>query len=158
MRILVATALLGAFICTANRQAIGQSADKQPSWSRVQSLPLGQDLRVDAKPHNANCKFVAATEATLTCAKDGGYLTFQRADIKFVKLSRRGASAAEGAIPGVVVMATGGVALAADHCAGQFLCGLGPSLLIALGVVIAVIGTVVGALTDFGGQTIYRRP
>jgi hypothetical protein len=158
MRILLAVLVLGTFVSTSNRQAIGQAAPTPSGWARVETLPAGSLIDVHGQPHQAKCVFKSASDDTLVCVKKGVDVTFQRKDIDSIKLPRRGRSAFFGSIPGLAIIAGGFITLAAENCKDQVLCGLGAGLFIALGFVVGVIGALVGSLTEFAGPTIYDKP
>jgi len=147
--------LIFAVTLTASAQAV-----PNPSWSRVQALPVGTNIHVKAKKSTV-CALQSATADTLTCLhKESQKVdTFQLAEIKWVKIPHVGRSAAAGAAPGVVIAGVAGIVEATEHCGlNTWFCGLLPAIIGALGLAGAIIGGIVGALTDFTAPTIYRRP
>jgi hypothetical protein len=125
----------------------------------VQALPAGTSLYLNAKGGHKRCKVESVTADALNCF--GKNAVYPRADIWSIKIGHRGRSALEAAIPGFALMATGGIARAAESCSNQGLisfCGLGPAVVVAGGVAVAIIGAGVGALTNFSKSTIYTAP
>jgi hypothetical protein len=153
MRKLLVVFLLGCTLCTASR-AQTQTPDAGPSWQRLQGLPSGLGISVKARGGSGNCAFKSASEAELVCASSNGTLrTFQRADIKRVRLRHRGRST----LVGLAIGATAGAVAGAATCKKGDIVGPG-ACAVVLGVPGALIGALVGASTDFTHSTVYRAP
>ena len=128
-------------------------------WRVVQALPSGAHVYVYAKAGHKSCTVKSVSADVLTCAAGAKEVAYPRAEISTLKMSRRGRSALFGAIPGVVLIAAGGIGAATKNCGNQaLLCGVGSAVLAAGGIALAVIGATVGGLTDFSRSTIYKAP
>ena len=153
-RLPIALALIFAFTLTAS----AQQAAPTDNWTKVQALTTGTSIRVNTAKLHTRCTLKSETMDALTCVQGKVDVTFPRADIQTIKVGRRVRSAAIGAIPGGIVMAGAGIALATENCTGQLLCGLGAAALLLVGGLVTIIGAGIGAFTDFAGPTISLRP
>jgi hypothetical protein len=124
----------------------------------VEAVRPGTTLYVNAKAGHKGCKVKAVTDDALTCEGGVKGTVYPRAEIWTLKVGHRRRSALEGAIPGGVMIAVGGISLATENCKGEFLCGLGPGIVVAGGAVVAIVGATIGGLTDFSKSTIYTAP
>jgi hypothetical protein len=133
------------------------------NWQRVMALPLGTQVVVKAKAHNMTCNLKAVDAETLTCGPRGvlgnSDVVFQQAEIKLIKIKRRGRSTLIGAGIGGVAGAITGFAATTNNGGGWF----GPNFLrgpATAGMAIGVggIGAIVGVTTDFASSTVYKAP
>jgi hypothetical protein len=133
------------------------------NWQRVQALPIGASIQVQARKSHSNCKLKSVDADTLTCTH-GKDLMFQRTDILAIKIPRRGRStliaAGIGAGAGAIVgAATTGCSTAAKNSfLGCFLTPTRPQGAAIGAVLFGVIGAPIGALTDFAKSTVYKAP
>jgi len=142
---------LMASCCAANAQQT--TSAEGPSWSKLEGLKPGVGISVKAKQHSGSCSFKSATETELTCLVSGVAVVYPRAEIKSVKQHHRGRSTLAGFAIGAAAGALIGAPLGQS---GSFV-GHGAAAVI-IGVPGAIIGTIVGASTDFTHSTVYRAP
>jgi hypothetical protein len=154
---LPATAQTAAAPQPAPAQVVPQTAPPAGSnWQHVMALPINTDVHVAARKSHALCTLKRIDDNSLTCERDTGVgtkeLTFQRNEIKTIKLARRGRSAFIGASIGAGAGATAGAIYACDNhyfaVRGAF------AMIYALAGVFA--GAPTGYLTDFTASTVYR--
>ena len=136
------------------------SAPLSDGWNHVKSLQAHQHMHVAADHGGSTCYFISADDASLTCGRrDGGQKgqhVFPRADVKSIKLTRRGISTAGGLGIGLVAGGVIGAAAIRPDPSG-FNLGLGAARAGAA-VIGGIGGAVVGGTTDmFRGPVIYRR-
>jgi hypothetical protein len=123
------------------------------NWDHLKALPVNTKLHVSADKGGHTCRLVSVDDASLVC----GTHTFQRADVKSVKLTRYAVSYGGGALIGAGVGAVVGLGVSAGTDDAFFkndkasFAGAG-----------AAVGVVVGALVTgpfdlFKGPTVYRR-
>ena len=128
------------------------------NWQRVLALPLGTYLHVGARTRHLPCTLKAVDPDTLTCERDTGVgtreVTFQRTEIKTIKLARRGRSALVGASIGGGAGALGGGIYGLHN---NYFAFRGAFALIYT-FAGAFAGAPTGYLTDFTASTIYRAP
>ncbi len=151
---------LAAVLCLSAATARSQTPSAGANWQRVQALPPNTLIAVKAQSRHETCRLVRVDDDSLQCARkpgSGQTDTFQKGEIKSIKIPRRGRSAWIGA--GVGGAALGAAAFASttnssdDFFGPNFL--RGPATAVgALGG--ALIGGSVGALTDFSKSTIYK--
>jgi hypothetical protein len=173
-RILLAAGLAAALAASMALPAIAQSAvapqsaPPQPAaqtappagsnWQHVMALPINTDIHIAARTRHALCTLKRVDADSLTCERDTGVgskeLTFQREEIKTIKLTHRARSAVIGASIGVGAGATGGAIYARDN---HYFAVRG-----AFAMIYAFAGAFGGAptgyLTDFTRSTVYRAP
>ncbi len=140
-----------ALSCALTTTVFAQSPAAGSNWEHLKALPATTKLHVSADKGGATCKLVSVDDATLVCGKN----TFQKADVKSVKLTRYGTSYGVGAAIGAGAGA--GIGLAATSGDSFFKNDKGKSAGIGL-----VLGAAVGALVTgpadlFKGPTVYRR-
>ena len=155
-RILAALTLCTAL--TANAQSAPAPAGS--NWSRVQALPPGTGLHINGLPHTT-CTFASADADNITCSKSGGKsVTYARAGIKSIKLTHRLRSTLVGTGIGAGTGAIFGFAVGTDHSHGFFGDNaFRGAITLFFGTIGAVVGTPIGALTDFtAGSAIYKAP
>jgi uncharacterized protein YcfJ len=149
MRIVLIALILGAASCVAPPIAGAQNG---PSWERLAGLPAGVSIHVNTKSRHVACKFKSAEADAVTCVSGGAKTeVFPRAEIRTVKLARRGRSI----LAGMGIGAAGGAIIgAASGRNGSFIGrGAGAAILAVPG---ALIGAIVGAFVDFTDTTVYR--
>jgi hypothetical protein len=121
-----------------------QSPAHDSGWQRVQQLPLHTKVHISSDKKDKTCPIGAVDEQSITCS---GGISFSRAEIKSIKMTRYGWSTLGGFGIGFGV----GAAIAAT----------GPSDSIARGGAASACligGAVIGGVSDmFRGPTIYRR-
>jgi hypothetical protein len=150
-------------------------AEKPPSqsmgdtWSHIAALPPSTRMHVAADKNGKTCYLVSSDDAKLTCSKgkdsSGDSYTFARADVKSVKLTRKGRSTLVGLLIG------GGAGWGVGALVGHFkdpnhpgaildFSGLSRDVDTGIGIGVGLVGGgVLGVTTDFlRGPTIYQRP
>jgi hypothetical protein len=141
-----------ALSCAVATTAFAQSPAAGSNWDHLKALPAETKLHVSADKGGATCKLVSVDDATLVCGKH----TFQKAEVKSVKLTRYGTSYGAGAAIGAGVGAGVGVALVSGEN-NIFTNDKGKAAGIGL-VLGALVGAVVTGPADlFKGPTVYRR-
>lgn len=122
------------------------------NWDHVKALPAETRLHVSADKGGATCKLVSVDDSTLICGKH----TFQRADVKSIKLTRYGVSVAGGAAIGAGTGIAVGLGLAGgkDSFFGD---DKGEFAAIGAGLGAGVGALITGPADLFRGPTIYRR-
>jgi len=133
-------------------------------WQHVMALPAGTRIVVKAKTRHLTCNLKAVDVATLTCGPSGVLgdpkdVVLPQAEIRLIKIKRRGRSALIGAGIGAGTGAI--IGFAATTNSGNWL--FGPNFLrgpATAGMAIGVggIGAIIGAATDFASSTIYKAP
>jgi hypothetical protein len=140
-----------AFSCTLTSAAFAQSPAAGSNWDRLKALPAETKLHVSADKGGATCKLVSVDDAALVCGKH----TFQRAEVKSIKLTRYGTSYGVGAATGAGVGAGVGVALTSGDSFFRDDKGKAAGIGLILG---AAVGALVTGPADlFKGPTVYRR-
>ena len=124
------------------------------NWQHVQALPVGTKIYVNANDQTATCKLISVDDGTLTCTH-GKATTFQRSEIKSVKIPRHAVSTAilAGAGAGVGV----GVVAATSNSIGFGGWAKGSVYAGGAGVGAVLFGSI-GYFTDFARSTIYKAP
>ena len=123
------------------------------NWEHLKALPAGSHLHVSADHGGATCNLASVDDSTLICGKH----TFQRADVKKIKLTRYGTSYLAGAGIGAGVGAVVGLGVSAGTDDAFFknekasFAGVGA----VLGAIIGV--AVTGPADLFRGPTVYTR-
>ena len=128
------------------------------SWQHVQALPLGTSIQVKAASRPVVCTLTAVDDDTLACDRDVRFdvkkVVFPRAEIRTIKITRRGRSAVLGAAIGAGAGAgAGGIQGARSNyfaVHGAF------AMIYAFAGAFA--GAPIGYFTDFNASTIYRAP
>ena len=139
-------------------QAPASAPPEGSNWARVQALPQNTYLHVNARTRHSICYLTAVDADSLSCSKDTGVghaqLSFQRGEIRTIKLARRGRSAVLGA---AVLGGAGAVAGAVQASRSNYFAvkGAWPMIFMFSG---AFAGAPIGYLTDFAGSTVYRAP
>ncbi len=151
--------LITIFLCLFAALGVLAQTPAGSDWQRVQHLPLHTKVHIASDHKGRVCTIDSITDDSLTCSarsvvKSSQY-TFQRSEIKSIKVTRYAFSALAGAGIGAGLGAGIGAAIGAS--------GDGFFTKREVAGVIAVIGVVPGALigwgTDFAkGPTVYRRP
>lgn len=157
--VLVPLALLPPRSTSAQTATVLSSAPPAGSdWQRVQALPIHTYFHVNARTRHSICTLTAVDAESLTCSHDTGIgsklITFQRTEIKDIKLARRGRSAVLG---GVLGASTGAIAGGIQGIGSNYFAVKG-----AFAMIYAFVGAFAGAplgyVTDFSASTIYRAP
>ena len=131
-------------------------------WTRVQAMAPGTKIHVQAKNHWDTCKLKSADADSLTCELRDGAKTevFQKSDIQKVAVAHRGRSALIGLAAGAGVGTGIGYGIGkSQETKGGFinLNSVTTGFYAAItGIGLALIGAIVGAMTDFAGSTIYK--
>jgi hypothetical protein len=137
--------------CLAAASASAQAPAAGSNWDHVKALPVQTRLHVSADKGGATCKLVTVDDATLVCGKH----TFQRADVKSVKLTRYGVSYGVGTAIGAGAGAGVGVALVSGDSFFHDDKGNAAGIGLLLGGAVGALIT--GPADLFKGPTIYRR-
>ena len=143
---------------TSSAQPAAAAPPAGSNWQHVQALPIGTGIRVTASKHPVVCTLTAVNADTLACDHDYRFevhnLVFQRAQIRTIKLTRRGRSALFGGAIGAGAGATiGGIqGINSNYFAvhGAF------AMIYAFAGAFA--GAPIGYFTDFNASTVYRAP
>lgn len=127
-------------------------------WGHVQALPVGTSIHIQGHTSHALCALTAVDADSISCARDTGVgskaLTFQRTDVRTIKLARRGHSAVLGAamLGGAGALAGGIQATQSNYYAVK------GAFAMIYGFAGAFAGAPIGYITDFSASTIYRAP
>lgn len=146
--------------------ATAQAPAFADGWQRVESLPNHATVHVKSDSGAATCLLDRVDDAGLTCSSRDLHREFSRSQIKEIKTSRRGRSAAKDAAIGLGVGAgVGFVAFAAlngsdtgsmVHTSTSKASGAGAAVGGAGGV---LVGAIVGCSRGFSsGTVVYRQP
>ncbi len=149
---LIALSGITAGVLVVTVSALAQ-APAGSNWDHLKALPAQTRIHVSADKGGATCKLLSVDDATLVCGKH----TFQRANVKSVKLTRYGISTAIGAGIGAGVGVGVGVGLAGgkDSFFGD---DKGEFAAAGAGIGAVIGGLVTGPADLFRGPTVYRRP
>jgi hypothetical protein len=133
------------------------AAPEGSDWHRVEALPLGVSIYVNARSRHQACKLKSVDADSLTCA-NGKNPHYQRAEVTSIKVTRRGRSAFIGMGIGAGAGAITGFAIGTNS--GGF---FGPNAFrgTVAGVCAGIgglVGAGVGAATDLMRSTIYTAP
>jgi len=147
-------------LCLLASLVQGQTAAAGSNWQRVQQLPLHTRVHVSADSRSRLCSIDQVDETQLTCSAgrvvETSHFTFQRGDIKSIKVSRQMRSTLVGAGVGAAAGAITGVAI--NQGPNQFIHFSNASVAGVGAIILAVPGAFVGLATDFArGPTVYRR-
>ncbi len=145
---MMSTVLLGASL---GMHAQSPAPSSGHTWASVQALAPNTSLHISARTHNAHCRLKSVDADTLTCAAGAKTETYQRTDIKSIKVPHLGRSIAAGLGIGAAGGFIGG---AASGGSGQLFTRT--ELGSAFGAIFGGIGAIIGALTDFTQSTVYR--
>ena len=129
-----------------------QTVPEGSNWQRVQALPAGTTVHVKANNTSTSCTLKAVDADSLTCTRVKD-LTFQRAEIRSIRISHRVRSTLIGAGVGAGVGVVVGIGVNAS------LGGFGTRKTRAAGAGAAIftpLGLIIGASTDFSRDTVYR--
>ncbi|MBB5057051.1 hypothetical protein HDF16_001736 [Granulicella aggregans] len=123
------------------------------NWDYLKALPAQTKIHVSADKGGGTCKLLSVDDATLICGKH----TFQRADVKSVKLTRYGVSTAVGAGIGAGIGVGVGIGLAGgkDSFFGD---DKGKFAAAGAGIGAVLGGLITGPADLFRGPTVYRMP
>lgn len=148
-------------LIVVNATALAQQPAVPPAgsnWAHVQALPPNTYLHVNARTRHAVCYLTSVDAESLSCSKDTGVghsqLSFQRAEIRTIKLARRGRSAVLG---GAIVGGAGALAGGIQGSRSNYFAVKGAWAMI-YGFSGMFAGAPIGYLTDFSASTIYRAP
>lgn len=158
--VLLSLAAPAPHLCAQQMAPSAMPATLGDTWDHLKSLSPHAHMHVAADHSGATCYFISVDDQTLTCGRhDGsskGQHLFPRAEVKSVKLTRRGLSTAGGLGIGFAAGGLIGVAAIRPDPSG-FDLGLGAARASAA-VVGGLAGAIVGGTTDmFRGPVIYRR-
>lgn len=127
-------------------------------WQHVQVLPVGTAIHIQARSSHALCALTAVDADSISCLRDTGVgnkpLTFQRSDVRTIKLARRGHSAVLG---GAVAGGAGALAGAIQATQSHYFAVKGAFPMI-YGFIGIFAGAPLGYISDFSASTIYRAP
>lgn len=143
------------------QQATPASTPAAPAgseWGHVLALPVGTSVHIQGHTSHALCALTAVDAESISCARDTGVghkaLTFQRTDVKTIKLARRGRSAVLG---GAALAGAGALAGGIQGARSNYFAFKGAFALV-YGFAGAFAGAPIGYITDFSASTIYRAP
>jgi hypothetical protein len=150
--------LAASAIPCAKAQATAAPPPAGSDWRNVQALPVGTSIQVKASARPMVCTLTAVDVDTLACDRNYRFtvqkLVFQRADIRSIKLTRRGRSAVFGATIGA---GAGAVAGGIQGARSNYFAVHGAFAMI-YAFAGAFAGAPIGYFTDFAASTIYRAP
>jgi len=176
-RQLLGTASFAAICLYGSAQSSDQRAQGNPvaqtqsaidsGWNRVQQLSTQTQVHIKADSKKVTCAIDSVTDNNLSCSsikgKDKSY-EFSRAEIKSVKLPRRGRSTAYGALLGAGIGAGVGAGIGSTinsgnsgsilHVSGGKSAGVGAGVGAIAG---GIAGVAIGHSTDMFASTIYKR-
>jgi len=140
--------------------AQGQAPAAGSNWQRVQQLPLHTRVHVSADGKSRLCSIDKVDETQLTCSAgrvvETSHFTFQRGDIKTIKVSHQMRSTLVGAGVGAAAGAIIGVAI--NGGSNQFIHFSNAEVGAVGAIILAVPGAFIGLATDFTrSPTVYRR-
>jgi hypothetical protein len=149
---LVASAISNAQTAVAPQQPAGSN------WQHVQALPIGTSIQVRAAKRPIVCTLTAVDATSLACDHNYRFevhkLVFQRAEIRTVKLTRRGRSAL---LAAAIAAGAGATAGGIQGIHSNYFAVHG-----AFAMIYAFAGAFAGAplgyFTDFSASTVYRAP
>jgi hypothetical protein len=152
-RTLLAAALAATLAAAIALPAPAQAAPPAGSdWQHVMALPINTYIHVDARTRHSVCTLKAVADDSLACEHDTGVgtkeLTFQRDEIKAIKIARRGRSALIGA----------GIGAGAIYARGNHYFAVPSAFAMIYGFVGLFAGAPTGYLKDFSASTVYRAP
>ena len=162
MRTILFAILTPMLVTSALLNASAQAAAAPPpagsNWQNVQALPAGTSVEVQASKRHLACTLTAVDADTLACDRNYRFtiqkVVFQRAEIRTVKLTRRGRSAIFGAVIGAGAGAVAGGIQGAHS--NYFAVHSAFATIYAFAGAFA--GAPIGYLTDFSASTVYRAP
>lgn len=148
---LIALSSLAASILAITPAALAQAPAAGSNWDHLKALPADTRLHVSADKGGATCKLISVDDATLICGKH----TFQRPDVRSVKLTRYGVSYGVGAAIGAGV----GVGVGEALISGDSFFKNDKGKAAAIGLLLGGIGgtLITGPADLFRGPTVYRR-
>lgn len=154
-KVIVILCCLGASVAAAQQTGA--------NWKRVEALPSGTTIRLSTEGRRSDtCSLVSVTEDSLTCVSTRmifffpvhKQMDFVRAEIRSVKLSRRGLSMLTGAAIGMGAGIGAGIDAQAKNQAED-----GHLVPVLFGFIGGMLGAGVGSHQNFlEGPTIYRMP
>ncbi len=145
IRAIALATLLSAAAATAQAPAAGSN------WDHLKALPIQTRLHVSADKGGHTCSLVSVDDTALVC----GRYTFQRAEVKTVKLTRYGVSYGVGAAVGAGAGAGVGLALVSGDSFFHNDKGKASAIGLLLGGAVGALFT--GPADLFKGPTVYRR-
>jgi uncharacterized Zn-finger protein len=168
---LVSVSLVLSSFAVSAQNAPPATASAQPAgWQRVQALSPASRVRIASDTRSASCFVVTVSDAELTCSRSKTAnrhpLVFPRSEIKSIKFSRQGHSAAVGLLIGLGAGAGIGAGVGAAVNAGDKggllhvnSSGRPAAVGAVLGaVLLGGVGGAIGYATDlFAGPLVYRR-
>lgn len=153
MRNVLFPLLLVALSLQASAQAPAAGSD----WQHLKAVPLHIKVHVAADKISRTCHIEAVTDDVLQCSKDvfghNAHYTFQRGEVKSVKLTRYTGSTLGGAAIGAGAGAAVGFGLTTNP--NGWFNGAARGAFTLLGAVIGA--ATMGPADTFRGPTVYRR-
>jgi hypothetical protein len=158
---LVSLSVIALPILPAKAQTASPQNSGQPSWQRVQALPLQTTVQVRTDTQKVTCQITAVTDDKLTCLQ----AAFSRSEIKSIKLTNKKKSTVSGLLLGAGVGAAAGAGIGVAINAGDTgslihesngakAAGVGAGL----GAIIGIgVGAIFGHSTTLFASTIYKR-
>jgi hypothetical protein len=158
-RTLLAAGLTATLAAAIALPAPAQAAPPAGSdWQHVKALPINTYIHVQARTRHSVCTLKAVADDSLDCEYDTGVgtkeLTFQRDEIKTIKIAHRVRSAFIGAGVGAGAGATAG----AIYARGNHYFAVPSAFAMIYGFVGLFAGAPTGYLKDFSASTVYRAP
>jgi hypothetical protein len=148
--------LLGSLV-----HASAQAPAAGANWERLKAVPLHTRVHVAADTKSQVCAIDLVDDVTLRCSKGSSQYSFQRAEVKSVKLVRYTRSTLVGLGIGLGVGAgAGAIAGHTQEKPNDLFPGLATEAVAAIGGAVGLIaGGAIGRATDFTrGPTVYLRP
>ena len=159
----VPSLLLAAAVFLSPVAALAQSSSSAATaapagsdWQHVKALPIGTYLHVYGQKKKSLCTLTAIDDESLTCSRDTGVgtkpVSFQRAEIRTIKIARRGHSALIGA---AALGAAGAAAGSIQGATSNYFVVHGAWSMI-YGFAGLFAGAPIGYISDFSASTVYR--
>lgn len=137
--------------CLSAALAAAQTPAAGTNWDHLKALPAQTRLHVSADRGGHTCSLVSVDDTALLC----GRYTFQRADVKSVKLTRYGTSYGVGTAVGAGAGAGVGLALVSGDSFFHDDKGKAAAIGLLLG---GAVGALISGPADlFKGPTVYLR-
>jgi hypothetical protein len=150
--------LSASWVLFVSASALAQGGAAAANWARVQQLPLHTKVHIASDKVKRVCSIDSVTADSLTCSSGSTISSFPRAEIKSIKVTRRGLSTLGGAAIGAGVGFAVGAALTAGESHNDIIYISAPQAGGVGAAVGAVVGAAIGAPTDFlRGPTVYER-
>ncbi len=156
-RSLLCLVLPGAFLALPPR-AHAADRTQDSAWSGVQALPVDTSMHINATHQHMLCQLKSVDAESISCTRNRGFgakvYTFQREQIRSIKLSRRMLST----LSGIGVGAGGGAIIGAALTNSQTTWFRGSWIAATTGIG-ALAGGAIGYPSDFlAGPIVYRAP